>query len=89
MSRNARLFLASLIAVGVAASGCGSSKDKRVGAIRSDLTPEMKTLHNRPDDVRNSLAIYYNEMERMMWQDLGRAFYTDRPSRLTPEPVPR
>lgn len=29
-----------------------------------------------------------HEMDRMFWQDVGRAFYTDRPSRLTPEPVP-
>lgn len=86
---NARLLLATALLAGAAfSSGCSSSKDSRVKALRSDPTPEMKTLYQRKDDVNNALAIYFNEMDRMFWQDMGRAFYTDRPSRLTPEPTP-
>lgn len=86
---NTRLFLASALIAGVAiSSGCSSSKDKRVVKLRQDPTPEMSTLYQRKDDVNNALAIYFNEMDRMFWQDMGRAFYTDRPSRLTPEPTP-
>ncbi len=90
MSRNARLFLATALIVGAAiATGCSSSKDKRVGGLRNNLTPGMSTLYQRHDDVDNSLALYFNEMDRMFWEDMGRAFYTDRPSRMTPEPIPR
>ncbi len=90
MSRNARLFLATALIVGAAiGTGCSSSKDKRVAGLRNNPTPGMSTLYQRKDDVNNSLAIYFNEMDRMFWEDMGRAFYTDRPSRLTPEPIPR
>lgn len=89
-ARNARLLLAAALFAGVAiSSGCSSSKDKRVAELRSNPTPEMQTLYQRQDDVDNALAVYFNEMDRMFWQDMGRAFYTDRPSRLTPEPMPR
>lgn len=57
--------------------------------IRASLTPELMTLHQRPVDVDNQFAIMANENWRMFWSDLARATYTDRPSRLTPEPVPR
>ena len=87
MSRTSRLALAAVFAGTAGLSvGCSSSKNSQV---RNNLTPEMKTLYQRPDDVKNDLAIYFNESERMFWQDLGRAWYTDRPSRLTPEPIPR
>jgi hypothetical protein len=86
----ARLLLATALLAGVAiSSGCSSSKDKRVSGLRKDPTPDMSTLYQRQDDVDNALAVYFNEMDRMFWQDMGRAFYTDRPSRLTPEPMPR
>lgn len=86
----ARLLLATALLAGVAiSSGCSSSKDKRVSGLRKDPTPDMVTLYQRQDDVDNVLAVYFNEMDRMFWQDMGRAFYTDRPSRLTPEPMPR
>lgn len=87
MSRSSRLALAAaLLGLAGLSVGCSSSKASQV---RNNLTPEMQTLHERPDDVKNHLAIYFNESERMFWQDLGRAWYTDRPSRLTPERIPR
>ncbi len=82
-----RLTIGMALACGVAlAAGC--SNDRRAVEVRNNLTPELKSMSKRPEDVKNSLAIYFNEMDRMFWQDVGRAFYTDRPSRLTPEPVP-
>lgn len=56
--------------------------------IRGNPTPELDTLYQRPDDVDNAWTIMDNENSRMMMQDLGRVFYTDRPSRLTREPIP-
>ncbi len=86
----------SLGVVGVVAAaalaGCTTATSQadhnQAEQIRADLTPELDTLYQRPDDVYNSLTIMADENGRMFWQDLGRAFYTDRPSRLTREPVP-
>lgn len=70
--------------------GCaGNSLDARAAAIRSNLTPEMQTLYQRPADVDNAIAITFNENWRMFNQDLGRFFYWDRPSRLAREPINR
>lgn len=66
--------------------GCSTSRD---AAIRADLTPELDTLHERPEDMDNSWTLMLDENGRMFVEDLGRAFYVNRPSRLTPEPVPR
>ena len=76
----------------VALSGCTTSVSRHDYAeaerVRADLTPELDTLHQRPDDMANALTIMSDENGRMFWQDLGRALYWDRPSRLTREPVP-
>lgn len=73
-------------------TGCytgGGSPLGRDAQLRSNATPELMTLYQRQVDVDNSLAVMSNENWRMFVQDMGRAWYTDRPSRLTPEPVPR
>ena len=74
------------------AGGCGAGgrtmSHREASRIRANPTPELITLYQRPVDVRNQLAVMQNENHRMFVQDLGRAFYTDRPSRLTREPIP-
>ncbi len=52
------------------------------------FSPETMTLAQTPEDVNNQLIATYDENWRMFWQDLGRFGLTDRPSRLTPEPIP-
>ncbi len=87
MKINSRLFTASLV---LAAAGLiGGCTTTREEDIHADLTPELDTLHERPADMDNSWTLMMDENGRMFMQDLGRAFYTNRPSRLTPEPVPR
>lgn len=75
--------------VGLAAlaslSGCASSRYQQV---KDDATPNLDTLSQRPEDIDNALVVTFDENGRMFWSDLGRAFYTDRPSRLTREPIP-
>lgn len=71
------------------AGGCVVNPLSRDAMIRNNLTPELQTLYQRPVDVENAKAIAFNENGRMFWQDLSRTFYTDRPSRLTREPIPR
>lgn len=74
-------------------SGCASTANTQAQRdaerVRKDPTPEAVTLFQTPDEVENELAVMYNDNWRMFKQDLGRAFYVDRPSRLTREPVPR
>ncbi|MCC7387964.1 MAG: hypothetical protein IT431_04260 [Phycisphaerales bacterium] len=79
------LGVASLVGCNTASSQADHAQAER---IRADLTPELDTLHQRPDDMSNAMTIMADENGRMFWQDMGRVFYTDRPSRLTREPVP-
>jgi hypothetical protein len=82
------LALAGAAALGGCSTATSSADHAQAERIRADLTPELDTLYQRPDDVYNSMTIMADENGRMFMQDLGRAFYTDRPSRLTREPVP-
>ena len=79
------LSLAALLA------GCAGSDTAaaRYAAVRDNPTPELDTLHQRPVEIDNKMALTFDENWRMFTQDLGRFWYTDRPSRLTREPVPR
>ena len=85
-SRLASAGIVTILAAGLV--GCSGSLG-RDASLRADPTPELDTLYQRPVDVDNSMAIMSDENWRMFTEDLGRAFYTDRPSRLTREPVPR
>jgi hypothetical protein len=77
---------------GAALFGCATasspSDHAQAERIRADLTPELDTLYQRPDDMANAFTLMLDENGRMFWQDIGRALYVDRPSRLTREPVP-
>ncbi len=71
--------------------GCSSSPsspyDVSFNAIRGDLTPELQGMTDRPVDDQRNMAVAYNQNKRMFFDDLGRAWYTDHPSRLSPYPV--
>lgn len=82
------LTVAFLVAGAGVLAGCTSSPFARDQMIRNNPTPELMTLHQRPVDVNNQTALTFNENWRMLWGDLARAAYWDRPSRLTREPVP-
>jgi hypothetical protein len=84
-TRRATLLLLAAAAAVPSLAGCETS---RYQAIKDDATPNLDTLHQRPEDIDNALVVTFDENGRMFWQDLGRAFYVDRPSRLTREPVP-
>lgn len=90
--QSSSLFVLSAVAlaalVGGGLGGCSGSSSSYSG-IKSNLTPELDTLWQRPTDVDNDLVLMDDENWRMFREDLGRAFYVDRPSRLSPEPNPR
>ena len=84
-----RRLLGMTTVAGAGALLLGGCSDSRYEAVKADPTPNLQTLYQRPTDVDNSVALTFNENGRMFWEDLGRAFYWDRPSRLTREPIPR
>ena len=86
-ARSVRVALSASIAFGAVAlvlGGCGQIRHDSVHApsLRGNLTPELATTGQRPDDVDNALAIMKNANWRMFGEDLGSVWYTDRPSRL-------
>ena len=88
LSQTTRRLLAPVFALSLAAAitGCTETRDAQ---IRADLTPELETLHERKVDQDNNGAITFDEDGRMFWEDMGRFWMTDRPSRLTKEPIAR
>jgi hypothetical protein len=88
-SRPTVMLAAAVIAVALL-GGCAAKTQKdRYKEMLANVTPELNTLYERQVDMDNHWAIMMDENGRMFVEDLGRAFYTDRPSYLTPEPVPR
>ena len=85
MQRRASLVLGALLLTGAAMlSGCSlflGSGDDRLDAVRSDPSPNIDTLYQRPVDIDNAMVVTFDENGRMFWQDLGRVWLTDRPSR--------
>jgi hypothetical protein len=85
--KNRVVGVLALVSCGMALGACSSSTS--AAAIRRNPTPELRTLHERSDDIRNRYALMRNENWRMFWEDWSRVMYTDRASRLTPEPMTR
>jgi hypothetical protein len=71
-----------IIATFLLLAGCA---DNRVGL--HNVTPEMSTLSQTFMEVDVDLAMVDNQNNRMFEDDLGRVWYTNRPSRLSPLPV--
>jgi hypothetical protein len=80
------------VAAAIGLVGCSSTPNTQsqydAERVRRAPTPELVTLYQTEDDVKNVIAVMKNDNWKMLKQDAGRVFYTDRPSRLTREPVP-
>lgn len=87
----AAVTVSSLVVVALlAAGGCASDYSESAAAsIRRNPSPNMDTLYQRPVDIDNALAVMWDTNWRMFNEDLGRAMYLDKPSMMTPEPMPR
>ena len=84
--RTLHRLLALPLAAGLLATvGCSSSG---ISALRSDPTPELLTSVESPTASANSYAITKNLNRRMMRDDAARVIDSDRPSRLSPAPIP-
>jgi hypothetical protein len=82
-------FLTASLMLAAALAGCKTGDGSSVSykAISHDPTPELRGLEQRPIDIDAHLAYMINHNWRMMSDDLGRVFYTDHPSRLSPFPI--
>ncbi len=81
-------FAASLTLTTMFFAGCSSNyRDVGYASISKDLTPGLRSLTERPVDVDLNLAINKNANWRMLNDDIGRFFYTDHQSRLSPMPI--
>ncbi len=70
-------------------TGDPATDNARYEAIKEDPAPNILTLDERVEDADNNWTISRNENWRMFWEDWSRVMYTDRASRLTPEPMTR
>lgn len=74
----------------MALGGCaGKNSESKAEELRGNLTPELDTLSQRQTDMDNETALTFDENGRMLNEDWRRFWLLDRPSRLTPNPVPR
>jgi len=82
------VFAAGLIGA-AALAGCRSSdlNDVSYDAVSSNVTPELLSSIERPIDIDRNIIRVDDRNGRSMYDDLGRALYTNRPSRLSPYPV--
>ncbi|MHC5002267.1 MAG: hypothetical protein ACYTJ0_04015 [Planctomycetota bacterium] len=67
-------------------AGCGSDSDVSTDAILSDLSPEMRGMVETKERTNAHVHITSDFDSRMFTDDIGRALYTDQPSRLSPYP---
>lgn len=92
MNRRARTAItaaASLSALMLVACSSGSVHHAGdAGKIRSHPSPAMMSLAKRQSDNLNSLAVMKDTNMRMIWEDGARVLYIDRPSKLSPKPIP-
>jgi hypothetical protein len=81
--------LTVVVAAVALTTGCASDNAGATSysAISGNLTPELMTPAERPIDVDAHIALTRDVNGRLFWQDLGRMFYTDRESWLSPWPT--
>lgn len=87
VSRTVRILVPALALACLAGCNGSNGNDVSYDAIVSDLSPEMRGTTERPVDVDRNVHITAHLNSRLFWDDLGRFFYTDHPSRLSPLPV--
>ncbi|MGD9693038.1 MAG: hypothetical protein AB7G17_09645 [Phycisphaerales bacterium] len=81
------LILTATALLSVTLVGC-SAQQSRLAAYRMNPSPDVDTLSKTHDNIDNRLTITSDTNFRMLNEDIGRALLLDRPSRLSPIPVP-
>ncbi len=80
-----RCTLIGTVLLGTALGGCATNPENvSYRAIKSNLTPELQGISERGVDIDRNMAVTGNQNLRMMWGDLGRMWFFDKPSKLSP-----
>jgi hypothetical protein len=81
--RTTRLTLCLVVAAGIAAlAGCKSSS--QWDEARRDPSPDEVNLTQNANQIKGGMAYTHDTNKRLLWDDIGRFWLMDRPSRLTP-----
>lgn len=86
-SKTVRAALLLTLGSAVMLGGCGTS-NKQLASIRSNQTPALDSLDMRYVDMANRRHLGHDTNFRNLRGTMSRALFFDRPSRLTPHPVP-
>ena len=65
----------------------GGIYDVSFSAIKNNPTPELVGLEERSVDMDRNLSVNANQTTRLFWGDLGRMWFADQPSPLSPYPT--
>lgn len=89
MQRRVAFVLGGLLVLSAGTlSACSYTNNDRLNAVRDDPTPNVDTLYQRSEDIDNKMVVTFDENGRSFWEDMGRVWLTDHPSKLTREPHP-
>jgi hypothetical protein len=87
MARRSNLALGIVALSGTCLlSGCFFTGNDRLDEVRYDPSPNIDTMSQRSEDVDNAMTVSMDENGRMFWEDMGRLWMVDRPSRLSKGP---
>ncbi len=67
-------------------SGCSFTNNDRLNEVRDDPSPNIETMSQRQEDIDNAMTVSIDENGRQFWEDMGRVWMVDRPSRLSKGP---
>ena len=70
-----------------ALGGC-TTHSANMSDIRMNPSPGLVTMHERRVDVWNNYTVQTDENLRMLLSDFNRFWLLDKPSRLSPDPLP-
>lgn len=90
IKRTFQLMAAGLVlSLGMLATGCSSSQGRITASdIRSNMTPELKTTAMTSEQHKTRVVRSVDHNLRQVWDDLDYIFLVDKPSHLTPYPIP-
>ncbi len=78
----------STIAKSISIAALGALTALASGCAATDPSPSMTSLGRSDSELARTYTIASDENIRQIIDDLDRAFYTDRPSRLSPMAIP-
>lgn len=83
-----RLFKVSFVVASAGLAAAALSGCSRIDRYRLNPSPEVTTLGQTDDDIANRTTQTFDNNFRNLLEIGGRFLLLDRPTRLTPKPIP-